>query len=81
MLAKQAKQAVVVMVFNGVLKSIKHFESHSTLQNIIFQDYCRPHIYYLLKIACMDQEQAVFEQFNFKRFQEVEFDSIKKGTL
>ena len=29
----------------------------------------------------MDQEQAVFEQFNFKRFQEVEFHSIKKGTL
>ena len=29
----------------------------------------------------MDPEQAVFEQFNFKRFYQVEFHSIKRGTL
>ena len=32
---------------------------HSTQQNIIFQYYC---CNYLLKMGCMDKEQAVFEQ-------------------
>ena len=43
-----------------VLKSIKRFESHSTQQNIIFQQYYRSYCDYLLKMSPMDEEQAVY---------------------
>ena len=35
---------------------------HSTQQNIIFQHYYQSYCDYLLKMGCIDKEQAVFEQ-------------------
>ena len=50
-----------------VLKSIKCFESHSTQQNIIFEQYLLP-VEYLLKMGRMDKEQALFEQITLSDF-------------
>ena len=36
---------------------------HSTQQNTIFQHYYQSHYDYLLEMARIDEEQAVFEQF------------------
>ena len=44
------------------VKVNKTFESHSTQENIIFQQYYQWHCDYLLKMGRMDEEQAVFEQ-------------------
>ena len=41
---------------------------HLTQQNIIFQHYYLSYYDYLLKMECMDEAQAVFEQLTLSDF-------------
>ena len=69
----RAKQAVLLAWFKAkdvtVLKVSKTFEMygllvilHSAHQNSVFQHYYQSYCNYLLKMGCMNEEQAVFEQ-------------------
>ena len=77
----QAKQAGLVVVFkvkavddmfwsqwNVLDLSFTSISLHSTKQNIIFQHYYQPYCDYLLKMGCIDKEQAIFEQLCLSDF-------------
>ena len=78
----QAKQEVCAVVFKPKtyklgFKVNKHFESHSTQQNIIFQHYYKSYCHYLLTLGRMDEEQVVFEQITLSDFKEWSSTSVK----
>ena len=47
----------------GIFNPIKRFELHTTQQNIVFQYYYQSYCDYLLKMGCIDEEQAVLEDY------------------
>ena len=56
---------------------MKHFESHSAKQNIIFQQYYQSYCDYLLKMDRMNEEQAAFEQVTLSDFKKWTFTASK----
>ena len=56
---------------------MKRFESHSTQQNIIFQQYEHSYYEYLLTMGRMYEEQIVFEQFTLSDFKKWSSTALK----